>query len=179
MGESAVFWTRDSFVVRSQDSEHPFYFAAYMSSASFGEINGPDYMKDIGDPEFVNVVPVQQYLDSYVFFTDMTYGYTTLVVTRHDSGNGFKDVDLDCSGPITAWKNIDEAGRYQYARVTLVRDSKPQSFPRGTCENGRHEIRSDEPFALTVWGLDSYASYGYPGGAGLREITSAAVSVPR
>lgn len=179
MGESAVFWTRDSFVVRSQDSEHPFYLAAYMSSASFGEVHGPDYMKDIGDPEFVNVVPVQQHLDSYVFFTDMTYGYTTLVVTRHDSGNGFKDVDLDCSGPITEWKNIDEAGRYQYARVTLVREFKPQSFPRGTCENGRHEIRSDEPFALTVWGLDSYASYGYPGGAGLREITSAAVSVPR
>ncbi|MBX3197228.1 MAG: IgGFc-binding protein [Labilithrix sp.] len=178
-GEAVTFWTDQSFVVESQDQDHPFYLAGYMTSQSYGTTDSSDYMKVIGDPEFVNVVPVQQYLDSYVFFTDMTYRYTTLVVVRHDQGSGFQDVVLDCAGPIADWNPIDLEGRYQYAHVTMVRGGVPEEFPGGKCANGRHEIRSEAPFALTVWGLDNAASYGYPGGAGLREISSVPINVPR
>ena len=178
-GETVTFWTDKPFVVSSQDGQHPFYLASYMTSLwySVGFMMSVD--SKIGDPDFVNVIPVQQYLDSYTFFTDVTFGYTTLVVVRHDRGNGFKDVVLDCAGTITDWKPIDAEGRYQYAYVTMVRSGEPQPFGDQFCANGRHGIRSEEPFALTVWGLDVAASYGYPGGAGLRAISSVEIPVVR
>lgn len=177
-GEAVTFWTDRRFVVRSQDERHPFYLASYMTSMYYGDPSGQDYAL-IGDPDFVNVVPTQQYLDSYTFFTDMTYDYTSLVVVRQNGGNGFKDVTLDCTGPLEGWRPLDGDGRYEYTYVTMVRNRVPQVFSGGTCENGRHEIRSDEPFALTVWGLSNAASYGYPGGAGLRAVSTAEISVPR
>jgi len=177
-GEAVTFWTDQPFTVKSQDDQHPFYLAAYMTSSyvSSDALSEPFV---IGDPDFVNVVPAEQYLDSYVFFTDMTYGYTTLVLVRKNRGNGFKDVVLDCAGTISDWKPIDAEGQYQYAYVTMVREGVPQPFGDQVCTNGRHEVRSEEPFALTVWGLGKDASYGYPGGAGLRAISSVDISVPR
>ena len=47
----------------------------------------------LGDPDFVVVVPPEQYLDRYVFFTDPTYPETNLVVVRKRDGAGvFHDV---------------------------------------------------------------------------------------
>ncbi|NOT29778.1 MAG: hypothetical protein HOP15_04930, partial [Planctomycetes bacterium] len=42
-------------------------------------------------------IPPQQYLRSYVFFTDPTYSETNLVVVRAKTPNGFADVSLDCT----------------------------------------------------------------------------------
>jgi IgGFc binding protein len=177
-GETVTFWTDKPFVVSSQDGQHPFYLASYMTSLWY--YDGANYVdSQIGDPDFVNVIPVQQYLDSYTFFTDVTFNYTSLVVVRHDRGSGFKDVVLDCAGPITDWKPVDAEGRYQYAYVTMVLNGEPQPFGDQVCANGRHAIRSEEPFALTVWGMDVAASYGYPGGAGLRAISSVEIPVVR
>ncbi len=178
-GEAVTFWTDKVFVVKSQDEQHPFFMAAYMTSESYGRESDSTWSNLIGDPDFVNVVPTQQYLDSYVFYTDMTYSYTMLVLVRRDRGAGMKDVVLDCAGPIEGWRPLDADGKYEYARVTMVRNGAPQAFAAGKCENGRHEIHSDEPFALTVWGLGEAASYGYPGGAGLRAISPVQISVPR
>lgn len=52
VGESASFWSTDAFVVKSQDARHPFYAAGYMTGAAY--LNGGT----LGDPEFVNVVPI-------------------------------------------------------------------------------------------------------------------------
>ena len=90
-----------------------------------------------------------------------------------------KDVVLDCAGPLDGWMPLDAEGRFQYARVTMVLDGTPRTFAGGTCENGRHEIHSEAPFALTVWGIGDAASYAYPGGAGLRAIAPVQISVPR
>lgn len=177
-GEAVTFWTDKPFVVSSQDGQHPFYLASYMTSLWYHD--GPRTVdSQIGDPDFVNVIPVQQYLDTYTFFTDVTFNYTSLVVVRHDRGDGFKDVTLDCAGTITDWKTIDAEGRYQYAYVTMVLNGEPQPFGDQACANGRHGIRSDAPFALTVWGMDVAASYGYPGGAGLRALSSVEIPVVR
>ncbi len=174
-GEAVTFWSDRPFIVSSQDEQHPFFMASYMTSLWY--YDGKQYIDSkIGDPDFVNVVPVQQYLDAYTFFTDLTFGYTTLVVVRHDDGKGLKDVVLDCAGTITGWKPIDAEGRYEYAYVTMVRNGVPEGFGDGSCENGRHAIHSEAPFAVTVWGLDVAASYGYPGGAGLRAISSVDIS---
>ena len=36
----------------------------------------------LGDPDFVNIVPSDQFLDRYVFFTDYTFPETTLTFVR-------------------------------------------------------------------------------------------------
>ena len=48
------------------------------------------------------------------------------------------------------------------------------------CNNGRHQIASTAPFALTVWGWGTrqvagttYVSYAYPAGAALAIINTA------
>jgi len=178
-GQFAEFRTGEPFIVKSQGNTHPFYMAGYMESCE-------RYTSDVkdcrGDPEFVNVVSPQQYRSSYVFFTDPTYPETHLVVVRKKGKDGFSDVKLDCAGTLTGWKAV---GDYEYTRVDLVRFNFEG---QGQCDNGRHEMTSDAPFGVTVWGWGSgetgdltrgfysiYVSYGYPVGASLKFINDVVV----
>jgi hypothetical protein len=150
------------FVVKSQDAMHPFYLAGHMTGG--GSL--PGYL---GDPETVNVVPPQQYLEHYVFFTDPTYGETNLVIVRPAGG---PDVTLDCvSGPLTGWQPI--GSRYEYTRP----DVQHLGAKVGACDNGRHEIQSAGPFGVTVWGWDNAVSYAYPAGASVKPINAVVVPV--
>ena len=137
-------------------------------------------MNGTGDPEWVNIVPPQQYLATYDFFTDPTYPETNLVVTRKKTAQGFADVTLDCAGTLTGWQPVDSVGAFEYTTVDLMRhDFQPQ----GNCSNGRHQMSSSTPFGLTVWGWGSpetstdtvYVSYAYPGGASFQPINSVIV----
>jgi hypothetical protein len=165
-GEVAEFNATGPFQVSSQDIDHPFYAAAYMTggSAFSGE----------GDPEWVNIIPPQQYLSQYVLFTDPTYSETNLVVVRQPDQSGvFADVTLDCAGTLTGWQPV---GDYEYTRVDLVTGNFQDV---GNCSNGRHEMSSTQPFGVTVWGWGSaatggvftqYVSYAYPAGASVKKI---------
>jgi hypothetical protein len=173
------FQSAGLFVVRSQDAQHPFYLASYMTGG--GDNDG------IGDPEFVNVVPPAQYLPRYTFFTDPTYPETNLVVVRvRDPSTGqFPDVTLDCAGVIGGWLPIGTSGTYQFVRVDL---STGDFQGVGGCDNGVHVIRGPSlgaRFGVTVWGWGNdvtwppdndsadeanprftrWVSYGYPAGA--------------
>ncbi|MDI1451331.1 IgGFc-binding protein [Polyangium sp. 6x1] len=174
-GESASFRSPGPFVVRSQDDDHPFYFAGYMTG-------GGDF-DSIGDPEFVNMIPAKQYLSKYVFFADPTYPETNLVLVRSKASDGtFKDVVLDCAGAIQGFAPLGLSGDYEYARFDLVRNNFEK---QGNCDNGRREIHSEAPFGLTVWGwgtnatqpgfLSTYVSYAYPAGAGVQSINQVVV----
>ena len=149
-----IFWTADPFVVRSQDADHPFYLAAFMTGADFVNADQGAEEKGAGDPEWVNVVPTDQYLASYTFLTDPTYPETSLVVVRKPRADGqFADVKLACAaGPLTGWTAL---GGYQFTRVELVTAGFQAVIPG--CNNGRHQIASASPFALTVWGWGSQA----------------------
>jgi hypothetical protein len=153
-----------AFNVRSQDAQHPFYLAGHMTGwlriAGDGASSGP------GDPETVNTVPPQQWLTSYVFLTDATYSNSHLVFTRQKMNGTFHDVTLDCLGTLGNWTPVGQDATYEYTRVDLVSDFKPQ----GSCRNGVHTARSDAPFGLTVWGWDFAASYAYPAGMGVNPI---------
>ncbi|MDF2695129.1 MAG: hypothetical protein K0S65_3512, partial [Labilithrix sp.] len=167
-GQLAVFFGNDPFVVRSQDSAHPFYVAAVMTGANASSTS-------LGDPEFVMSVPTDQWLDSYGFFSDYTYMLSAVYVTRRKVTGAFLDVTLDCAGPLTGWRPISPD--YEWTFVELTRGLVPQSYPAGTCSDGPHRIHSDGPFSMSVWGLGVAGSYGYPGGAGLRPITEVHVPV--
>ena len=173
LGQVFEFNTAGPFIVRSQDADHPFYVAAYMTGGE--QFNGE------GDPEWVNVIPAAQYLDSYVLFTDPTYSETELVMVRRPSKDGnFADVFLDCLGPVGGWQPI---GPYQWTRVDLVTGNFQNV---GNCSNGRHELKSELPFGVTVWGWGSnkssffteYVSYAYPAGASVAKINEVVVEVP-
>lgn len=179
-GELIEFPASGPFVIKSQDSMHPFYFGAHMTGCfAIGGYGSP--IGCAGDPEFVNVVPGAQYLSSYVFFTDPTYPETDLVFVREKAHDGtFKDVKLDCVGVLAGWQPVGSSGNYEYVRADLVRGNFAK---QGTCDNGRHEASSDAPFGLTVWGWGTNAtsvmseavSYAYPAGLSVRPINSVVV----
>jgi len=159
-GQTVNFTSAGPFKVSSQDASHIFYVSQLMTG---GESAG-----NLGDPDFVNIVPWQQYLKSYLFFTDATYTSTDLVFVRPlGSDNQYHDVTLDCLGVVGSWFGIG-GSNYQYARVSWTRTS-------AGCTNGVHTARSDAPFGLTVWGTDSYTSYGYPAGMSVRPINTVVV----
>jgi hypothetical protein len=171
-GQAATFWTKDPFVVSSQDPDHPFYMAQYMTGGE-GDFGGE------GDPEFVNVVPAGQYLNEYSFYADPTYPETSLVVIRAKGPNGFADVSLDCAGTLSGFAPIDRADTFEYVRVDLSRAGGPgDPFDGGadgggsTCTYGLQRMHSGGPFTATLWGWGTYASYAYPGGMAQRALVS-------
>ena len=175
IGKGQSFEVRSSgpFIVKSQDAQHPFYVATYMT--------GGAAFADDGDPEFVNVVPTDQYLSKYVFFTDPTYPETNLVYIRKKAAdNAFHDVTLDCAGTLTGWTAIGTSGQYEVTRRDLVRHN---FAPQSGCDNGSHESHSDGPFTVTIWGwgtaettiYSQYTSYAYPAGASVQSINSVVV----
>ncbi len=170
-GEFATFVapTGHPFVVRTQDADHPIYMGAYMSSYSGGGLFGA--AQNNGDPEFVNVVPVGQYQNSYSFFADPTYQETSLVVVRQKNNGKFEDVWLECAGNLTDFKPAGTRGEFEWTRVSLMHNYGPgDSFGSNTCTSGRQTMRSNGPFAATIWGWSPWASYGYAGGMAMRTL---------
>ncbi len=186
MGQMAEFESPGSFVVRSQDAEHPFYAAQYMTGckkyyADAGSVGpGPDCR---GDPEFVNMIAAPQYLDKYVFFTSLEFPETHLVVVRKKAADGsFKDVSLDCAGTLKGWKPVGTSGLYESAGIDLVTGNFEKV---NGCDNGRHEMKSEASFGVTVWGWGTEAtkakisttgmSYAYPAGMGVVPVNKVVV----
>ncbi len=181
-GQMVEWDAKGPYVVRSQDAQHPFFFGAHMTGCE--ELPG-GYSSPVGcagDPEFVDVIPPDQYLSSYIFFTDPTYPETNLVfVRKKGNDNQFHDVTLDCAGVLTGWTNIDAAGTYQFTRADL----QTGNFAKvGSCDNGRNSAHSDVPFALTIWGWGTNAStgffseacsYAYPAGASVQPINTVVI----
>ncbi|MDF2698317.1 MAG: hypothetical protein K0S65_6700 [Labilithrix sp.] len=174
-GEMATFasGTGDAFVVRSQDIEHPFYLASYMTGGNLDFYGSSDF-GGLGDPEFVNVIPAGQYLSSYSFYADPTYAETSLVVVREKTNGRFEDVWLECAGNLTGFRPVGTKGNYEFTRVDLTRAHGPgQAFDGGSvCQSGLQRMRSVGPFTATLWGYDRYASYGYPGGMAQRKLVT-------
>jgi hypothetical protein len=170
-GQQVMFQTGTPFTVESQDTDHPFMLFTYMTSSNA-------VADGYGDPDFVTSVPPEQYLQDYVFFADPTYPETNVVMVRARSpiDNNFHDVMLDCAGAITGWTPIGN-GDYEYARQDLMTGN---FAPVGSCSTGRHEIKSDAPFGLWVWGwgtpntstFTANVSYGYPGGMNVTPINN-------
>ena len=166
LGERYEIRSPQPFIVSSQGETHPFSMFTYMSgSGELGE-------GGIGDPDFVRLVPPLQYLKKYVFFTDPTYPFTVLTVTRGMQNGIFEEVELDCMGPITGWQPVGNVGAFQIAYVKLVDHWNAQNG----CQNGVHTMRSNAPFGVWVWGWGSedtntgWVSYGYPAGESVQPI---------
>jgi len=166
LGQSVLFETTSAFRVTSQDENFPFYIGQVMPGCIMAGNLG-----NVGDEDFVNLLPPPQWLAKYVFFTDPTYPTTNLVFVRRANGGIFSDVNLDCVGPLSAWQPIGTTGEYEITNIDLIRDG----LPNGACNNGPHVADSASGFGLMVWGLDSASSYGYPGGGNATTINTVVV----
>jgi hypothetical protein len=166
-GQAVTFSATRPFVVKSQGRDYPFLLFSYMSSAEHvGAVEG--------DPDFVLMVPPDQFLRQYVVFADPTYPETNLVLVRARGRTGqFADVMLDCLGRVDGWQAVTPD--YEYARVDLMRGN---FAPVGSCSTGKRELRSDAPFGVWLWGWGNgvtavdtrFVSYGYPGGMSIQQI---------
>ena len=75
---------------------------------------------------------------------------------------------------------VGSSGEYEMVRTDLVRHNFQ---PQGACDNGRHEMTSDEPFGLWIWGwgtpetdiFTENVSYGYPAGENVVPINDVVV----
>jgi len=178
-GQAVDVRSATPFVVRSQDAQHPFYVAQYMTG-------GGAFMNGRGDPEFVNTVPTGQYLNRYLFFTDPTYPETNLVFVRKKAAdNTFKDVKLECGSPLTGWKAVGNGGQYEYLRWDIASGN---FMGKNGCDNGAHEASSEGLFGLTIWawgtevtgssgspGYSGWVSYAYPAGASVQSINTVVI----
>ncbi|AKV04219.1 hypothetical protein AKJ09_10882 [Labilithrix luteola] len=127
----------------------------------------------LGDPDFVNVIADDQFLDHYVFFVDHTYRDSSLTLVRRKDQSGFHEVQLDCVGSVADWRPLGTDGTAEYTWVQVTKEGQG----KGACTYGRHEATSDGPFGLYVWGVDDYASYGFPAGAGSRPTSPVKIVV--
>jgi hypothetical protein len=178
-GQTVNFLTDAITAVKSQGKTHPFQASVYMTGSTIGAgVIGSQIGRTLGDPEFVNLVPTDQYLDRYVFFADYTFSETSLTVVRRKHGGSFSPVTLEC-GEISGWQPIGDGAEYEYAWVQLTAGSLPVPLPggNGACGYGRHVAESEGPFSLTVWGIGRDASYGYAGGMGSRPVNEAIITV--
>jgi len=158
-----------AFTVKSQDDQHPFYLGTMISGCN---TMPPGMLSGQGDEDYTNIIPSGQYLNKYVFFTDPTYPNTAFSIVRKKSNVGFQDVTIPCVGKVMGWKPVGTAGTYQYAVVPVVLNGMPQF---NNCQNGPYTAASNGPFGLTVWGMASYASYGYPAGGNVASINTVVI----
>jgi hypothetical protein len=165
-GQVAQFETVGPFTVTSQDEDHPFYVGQLMAGCHTTGNAG-----NLGDEEYVNVLPPAQFLRKYVFFTDPTYPTTNLAVVRVNNGDGFHDVTVDCLGALTGWVPVGTSGKYEVTTADLIRGGTGVNG----CTNGPHVATSDGQFGMTVWGLDWYSSYAYPAGGSVATINTVVV----
>ncbi|MEA2748189.1 MAG: hypothetical protein QOI41_2332 [Myxococcales bacterium] len=171
-GQVVTFMSDTLVTVKSQDTKHPFHAAVYMTGATFGG-GTPGGGTTTGDPDFVTVVPSDQFLDRYVFFTDYTFPDTSLTIVRRKTATGFQPVTLECGGEVSGFAPLGTTGEYEFAWVRLTSGFVPQKLASGVCGYGRQEAHSEGPFSVTVWGTGKDASYGFAAGAGSRPVNDA------
>jgi len=72
---------------------------------------------------------------------------------------------------VTGFRPIGTRGEYELARVDLSRDGEAgDTFGDRACRTGVNRMKSEGPFAATIWGWDRYVSYAYPGGMAQRKL---------
>ncbi len=104
-----------------------------------------------GDPAFILMVPVEQFLDDYVFLTPDTYDIDYVIVTRTTGAA----ITLDTL-PVADSLFITAATGWEVARVEIG--------------HGVHSISGTAPFGIVSVGYSPWVSYGYPGGMKLEDI---------
>lgn len=138
-GEYKVITATDHFVMTGTGAFMP---VQYLESQTAGA--------GTGDPSIVQMIPVEQFLDRYVFATGVGYTKTYVQVIRKVGG-----ADVTVDGDLVG--NYVKIGDYELSDVTIA--------------EGSHLAESAGPFAIINIGYTDFTSYAYPGGMKLDVIT--------
>lgn len=138
-GEVRLLVASDHFVMTGSGAFMP---VQYLESQTAGA--------GTGDPSIVQMIPVEQFLDRYVFATGNQYTKNYVQVIRKAGGAG---VDVD-GATVAGYVKV---GAYEVADWPIA--------------EGSHVAASTEPFGIINIGYTDFTSYAYPGGMKLDVIT--------
>ncbi len=109
----------------------------------------------LSDPAMVQGIPSEQFRKDYLFHAATNWSANYVDVVAPDGAS----VQVDGAAvPAGAWKPIGATG-WSYAHVQLSNG--------GT---GNHTVTADQGVGITVYGVQNYGSYWYPGGLDLSVI---------
>jgi len=152
-GEMVQFDDMQDFFISADD---PILVAGYMYGCTASNAqNCP------GDPYMVQMTPVEQYQEDYVFLVDSSYTNDFAKLVRPNGA----DVNVACLGGNVAnnkWNAIGNSG-WDWAVI----DMNPGE---AQCAPGTNEASSNDAFGIIVSGQAYAASYAYPGGLALAAI---------
>ncbi|MBP9085631.1 MAG: hypothetical protein KBG15_05905 [Kofleriaceae bacterium] len=104
-----------------------------------------------GDPDMIQAVPVEQFLNRYVILAPSTWINDFVVLTR-TAGKAVRLDGVEVAGP---WVAVGSSG----FETTVV-----------SVADGSHVLDAADRFGVSVSGYDSYDSYSYPGGLNQKVI---------
>ncbi len=106
-----------------------------------------------GDPAMALSVAPEQYRTSYLFHAPVNYESNYVNITAPTGAT----VTLD--GVVVAGFKVIGATGFGVVRLALGGD-----------DDGNHDIKSDKPVGISVYGYGQYTSYWYPGGLNLEPL---------
>jgi hypothetical protein len=151
-GQVADFWATKGFTV---SSDKPIMIAQYAVCQGF-----MDSYTVGGDPEFVVFPPVEQYRKEYIFLTPTTFSKDYVVIGAPSAAVITLD-DKEISGEfktLCTQYSIGKLGTTDYVSYHC------------DVADGVHRVGSTEAVGIMVYGYYSVGSYGYPGGADVKQI---------
>lgn len=105
------------------------------------------------DPAFVTAIPVEQFRTNYLIFAATSWQANFVDVIAPTGAS----VQID-GVAVNAWKGIGNSG-FAVAHVQL-----------SNAGNGNHTVVADKKVGISVYGVQNYGSYWYPGGTDLTLI---------
>lgn len=145
-GEFAEFEVSDDFLIHASE---PISVAQFLVGQEYEGI-GQSPPEAVGDPDFALVTPADQYRKRYNFLAPETYTENWITVVARKG----QRVELD-GRAVSRWARIGTTNM-QASRTPL--------------RAGSHDMRSDGPFGVTVYGFGAYTSYMYSAGLDFHRI---------
>jgi hypothetical protein len=168
-GESAVIETKVDFVATA---DKPVAFGQFVASQ---QVTGIPNDLPGGDPASIMVPPIEQWRKGYIFLTPSLYAFDFIIVAHAPDA----DILLDgrpfpptcTTTPVAGAETEFEVTRCQLSFPEIVEGmAPPDNLLPGEQDDGVHEILSDKPVGIIVYGFDNFVSYAYAGGTDLRTI---------
>jgi hypothetical protein len=152
-GQWADFWATKDFVL---ESDKPVMVAQYAVSQGYLDNWSPPG----GDPEFVIFAPVEQHRKDYIFLTPTTFDKDYVIIASPQSSV----VKLDGQEVSSEFQSL--CPKFELGTI------KGEKYKAIRCDlkDGVHRVEATKPVGIMVYGYYNVGSYGYPGGADIKQI---------
>jgi hypothetical protein len=143
------------------------FVTQYMYGEYATVAEGGTPVPDLGDPSESAAITLTQYRSTYTFLAPQTYEENWIdILAPTGTVVTLDGVDIPTSA-FSADAGGAGAGQVGGQPFTVAH----QLLPKTSTSTGGHEVHSDNPFGLVVYGYGSRTSYMYPGGLDLRVVS--------